>query len=84
MAFVGLERIQGCMKPTSETFVAPLAFPILNVFADTTFSIANERVNAMIGDAEIFTIGIGTGVTLGGDVFLAATSAFSMGVGDDT
>ena len=53
------------------------------MFADTTFSIANERVNAMIGDAEVVTFGIGTGVTLGGDAFLAATSAFALGVGDD-
>ncbi len=83
MAFIGLEIIQGCMQATGETLVAPLAFPILDVFADTPFSIANERVNALIGDPEVFTLGIGTGVTLGGDAFLAATSAFALGVGDD-
>jgi len=83
MAFVGLEPIQGRVQATGETFVAPLTFPILDVFADTAFSIADKRVNALIGDAEIFTIGIGTGVTLGGDTFLAATSAFALGVGDN-
>ena len=83
VAFVGLEPIQGRVQATGETLVAPLAFPILNVFADATFSIADERVNAMIGDAEIVTFWIGTGVTLGGKTFLAATSAFALGVGDD-
>ncbi len=83
MAFIGLERIQGCMQATGETLVAPLAFPVLDVLLFTAFSIANERVNAMIGDLEVITIGIGTGVTLGGDAFLAATSAFALGVGDN-
>ena len=83
MAFIGLEIIQGCMQATGETLVAPLTFPILNVFSDTPFSIADERVNAMIGDAEIVTFWIGTGVTFGGDAFLAATSAFALGVGDN-
>jgi len=71
------------VQATGETLVAPLAFPILDVFVDTAFSIANERVNALIGDPEVFTFGIRTGVTLGGDAFLAATSAFALGVGDN-
>ena len=71
------------MKPTGETLVAPLTFPVLDVFADTTFSIADERVNALIGDPEIFTHGIGTCVTFGGNAFLAATGAFALGVGDN-
>jgi hypothetical protein len=37
----------------------------------------------MISDPEEVTIGIGTGVTLGGETFLAATSAFALGVGDN-
>jgi hypothetical protein len=72
MAFIGLEIIQGCVQATGETLVAPLAFPILDVFADAPFSITNKCVNAMIGDAEIVTFRIRTGVTLGGKTFLAA------------
>ncbi len=83
MAFIGLEIIQGCMQATGETLVAPLTFPILDVFADTPFSIPNKCVNALISDPEVLALGIGTGVTLGGDTFLAATSAFALGVGDD-
>ena len=84
MLLIGLEIIQGCVQTTGETFVAPLTFPILDVFADTPFSIADECVDAMIGDPKVFALGIRTGVAFGGDAFLAATSAFSLGVGDDT
>ena len=83
MAFISLQPIQGRVQATGETLVAPLAFPVLDVFVDTAFSIADERVNALIGDPEVFTLGIGTGVTLGGEIFLAATSAFALGVGND-
>jgi hypothetical protein len=60
-----------------------MTFPILDVFVDTAFSIANERVNAEISDSEIITIGIRTGVNLGGDALLATTRAFAWGVGDN-
>ena len=83
VAFVGLEPIQGRVQATGETLVTPLTFPILDVFVDTAFSIANERVNALIGNPKIFALGIRTGVTFGGDAFLAATSAFALGVGDN-
>jgi hypothetical protein len=44
VALVGLEPIQGRVQATGEAFAAPLTFPILDVFADTAFSIANESV----------------------------------------
>ena len=65
VAFVGLEPIQWRVQATGETLVTPLTFPILDVFVDTAFSIANERVNALIGDPEVLALGIRTGVTLG-------------------
>ncbi len=83
MAFIGLERIQGRVQATGETLVAPLTFPVLNVFVDTAFSIPNKCVNALIGDPEVLALGIGTGVTLGGETFLASTSAFALGIGDN-
>jgi hypothetical protein len=81
MAFIGLERIQRRVQSTGETFVAPLAFPILDVFADAPFFIAGERVNTMIGDPEVLTIGIGAGVTLGGDALLETTCALALEFG---
>ncbi len=65
VAFVGLESIQRRVQATGETLVAPLAFPVLDVFADAAFSITNKCMNAMISDPKVFTFGIGTGVTLG-------------------
>jgi hypothetical protein len=80
---IGLEIIQGCVQATGEVLVAPLKFPILDVFVFTPFAITNECVDALIGDPKIITPGIGTGVTFGGDRFLAPTGAFALGVGDD-
>jgi hypothetical protein len=92
MFFVGLEIIQGCVQATGEAFVTPLAFPILDVFLLAAFAIpavslgdaiTDECVDTLIGDAEIVTLGIGTGVTFGGDALLAATGAFAFSVGDN-
>ncbi len=83
MLLIGLEIIQGCVQATGETFVAPLTFPILDVFADTPFSVADECVDAMIGDPKVFALGIRTGVAFGGDALLATTRAFALGVGND-
>jgi hypothetical protein len=80
---IGLEIIQGCVQATGEALVAPLKFPVLDVFLLTPFAITNECVDALIGDPKIITPGIGTGVTFGGDRFLAPTGAFALGVGDD-
>ena len=83
MSFVRFEIIQGCVKAAGEAFVAPLAFPVLDVFLLTSFSITDKCVDAMIGDAEIITFGIGTGVPFGGDALLATTRAFALGVWND-
>lgn len=80
---VRLEIIQRCVKSTGEAFTAPLAFPVLDVFLFTSFSITNECVDAMIGDADVVTLGIGAGMAVGGDPLLAATGAFALRVGDN-
>jgi len=84
MAFIGLEIIQGCVQVTGEAFVAPLAFPVLDVFVFTPFTITDQRVDTLIGDAEIVTLGIGTGVPFSREMFLATTRAFALGVGTDS
>ena len=60
-----------------------MAFPVLNVFVNTAFSITNDSVQQMIADAEVITLGIGTGVALSFELFGATTSAFALGVGND-
>jgi hypothetical protein len=54
----------------------------LNVFLLTPFAVANQYVYAMIGDTEVVTLGIGTGVPIGGDALLATTGAFALGMGN--
>ena len=71
------------MQATGETLVTPLTFPVLDVFLFTAFSIPDQCVDAMIGDAKVDALGIGAGVAFGGNVLLTATCAFALGVGDD-
>ena len=80
MFLIGLEIVQGCVQPTGKAFLAPLAFPVLDVFLLAAFAITDKRVDALIGDPKIVTFWIGTGVPLGGDMLLAATPAFALGV----
>jgi len=80
---IGFERIQGCVQATGEALVAPLAFPVLDVFLLAAFSIADECVDTLIGDSKVITPGIGAGVTFGGDALLAATRTLALRVGDD-
>ena len=70
------------MQATGEAFVTPLAFPVLDMFVFAPSPIANECVDAVIGDSKIITSGIGAGVTFGRDAFLAATRAFALSVRD--
>ena len=46
-----------------------MAFPVLNVFVNTTFPITNDCVQQMVDDAEVITLGIGTGVALSFELF---------------
>ena len=55
MAFIGLEPIKGSVKAAGETFVAPLAFPVLDVFLLAPFSVANQCVYAMISNPKVVT-----------------------------
>jgi hypothetical protein len=43
----GFQAIQGSVKTAGKAFIAPLAFPVLNVFVDTTVAIPA----ALLGDA---------------------------------
>ena len=83
MAILGLKSIKGSMQTTGEALVTPLTFPILDVFVDTAFSITDNGVQQVINDAEVITQGIGTSVTLGGEMFGATASTFTLGVGND-
>jgi len=82
--FIGLHPIQGRVKATGEARFTPLAFPVLNVFVNTTFSITNDRVQQVIDDAEVLTPGIGTGMALSIELFGTTTCAFALVVGNDT
>ena len=92
VSFISLQSIHGSVQATGEALVTPLAFPILNVVVNTAFPIpaallgdpiTNNCVKQVISDAEIITLGVGTGVTLGCELFGATTSTFPMGVGND-
>jgi len=83
VSFIGLHPIQGCVKATGEPLVTPLAFPVLNVFVNTTFPITDDRVQQVIDDTEVITLGIGTGVALGCELFFATSSTFSLRVWND-
>ena len=61
--------------------MAPLTFPILDVFVFTPSPIADECVDTLIGDPKILTPGIRAGVPLGGDALLAAAGALALSVG---
>lgn len=82
MTIVGLQSIKGSVKATGEALVAPLTFPILNMFVATAFSIADNGVQQVIDDAEVITQGIGTSVTLGSEMFGATSSTFALRVGN--
>ena len=71
------------MQSTGEALFAPLAFPVLNMFVNTTFPITDDCVQQMIDDAEVITLGIGTRVTLGCELLVATAGAFALGVGND-
>ena len=83
MPFISFQSIQGCVKTTGEALFAPLTFPILNVFVNTAFPITNNRMHQAINDAKVITLGIGTGVTLGGELFGATARTFPLSVGND-
>jgi len=55
VTFIGLEIIQRRVLPISEALVAPLAFPILDVFVNASLSISNQGMDALISDPEIVT-----------------------------
>jgi hypothetical protein len=38
------QAIEGSVQATGETFIAPLTFAVLNVFADATFAIPKDCV----------------------------------------
>jgi hypothetical protein len=40
------------VQATGETFVTPLAFPVLDVILLTAFAIPDQCVDAMIGDTK--------------------------------
>ena len=42
--FINLQSIEMGVQATGETFVTPLAFPVLDVFVDAAFTIANDSV----------------------------------------
>ena len=71
------------MKATGEALFTPLAFPVLNVFVYTAFPVTYDRVQQVIDDPEVITLGIGTGVTLGCELFGATASTFPLNVGND-
>ena len=47
---VRLEIIQRCVQATGEAFLAPLAFPVLDVFVNPALPIPHNCVNVLIGD----------------------------------
>ena len=51
--FINLQSIEMGVQATGETFVTPLAFPVLDVFANTPFSVTDMGVQPVIGDAEV-------------------------------
>jgi hypothetical protein len=69
---------KGVCKAAGEALVAPLAFPILNVIMDTTFSIADNGVQAVICDTEVIAQRIGAGEALGGEMFGATACTFQL------
>ena len=83
LAFIGLDVIQWCVQATGEAFMTPLTFPILDLFANSPFSIADESMQPVISDAEVVAFGIGAGVTFGREILPATTRAFPLGIGND-
>ncbi|MBU0512335.1 MAG: hypothetical protein KKD28_10285 [Chloroflexi bacterium] len=63
--------------------MAPLTFPILSVFVYTAFPVTYDRVQQVIDDAEVITLGIGTGVDLGFELFGTTASTFTLDIGND-
>jgi hypothetical protein len=80
--FIGLHPIQRRVKTTGEARFTPLAFPVLNMFVNTAFPITYDCMQQVIADTEAITLGIGTGVALGYELFGATASAFALGVGN--
>ena len=60
-----------------------MTFPVLNMFVNTAFPITDDRVQKVIDDGEVITLGIGTGVAFGFEMFAATASTFALGVGND-
>ena len=83
MPFISLQSIQRRVKATGEALVTPLAFPILNVFVNTAFSITNNGMQPVINDPKILTLGIRAGVALSGELFGSTARTFSLSVGND-
>ena len=60
-----------------------MAFPVLNVFVYTAFPITNDRMQQVIADPAVITLGVGTGVALGFELFSTPARTFALGVVND-
>lgn len=78
----GFEVVKGGAFAAREGVVTPLALEVLDVVR-AAFAIADQSMDVLIGDAEVFTGGVQAGQSLGGKGLLAATRTFAQAVGDD-
>jgi len=60
-----------------------MTFPVLNVFVYTAFPVTYDRVQQVIDDPEVITLGIRTGVALGFELFSTPASTFPLSVWND-
>lgn len=72
---MGFQVIEWGVAPRAEAGLAALALQGLDVLSFTAFSIADQCMDLGIGDPEVVTLWIGTGMPLGLDLFLASPAA---------
>ena len=77
----GLEVVERGVAAAGESCFAGLAAKLLDVIVDSTFAVADEGVDLIIGDAEVVTPGIEAGEPGGADLLLASPSALTLGIG---
>ena len=76
-----LEIVERGVASAGEIGSAPLAAEVLDVVVDASSTVADESMDLVIGDAEVFAKRIEAGETGSGDLFLATSRALARGIG---